>query len=314
MRLDLRIVGGLSSELVCILRPEPSWTVLTLKTELERVEGTSRRAARLLLGSQVLRNSDVLADVLDFDEDDPFGHPAEAEVLLLRASADWVEVLEKVERGRVELEDLDDDLRRDHEIVLAAVSLDGIVLKNVVDELKRDREIVTAAVRENGAALRFADPCFQADAEVVRAACQQDGLALQHAAHVARADLALVLNAVRQTPKAFSFAAESLQSDYSFALQAVRSRPQVFQYLPVRFQQDREVLLAAVKDFPLALHLEAISEGGKLFKDRKFILEVMKLNGCAIAYAAEDLRTDPLVLEVAVANDKTAIACAKGWF
>jgi len=307
-------MGGLSSELVCILRPEPSWTVLALKTELERVEGTPRRAARLLVGSQVLRNSDVLADVLDLDGDDPFGHPAEAEVLLLRASTDWVELLERVERGKIELEDLDEDLRRDHDIVLAAVSLDGIVLKNVVDELKRDREIVTAAVRENGAALAFAHPCFQADAEVVLAACQQNGLALQHAADVVRSDRATVLNAVQQAPKALIFAAESLRRDHSFALEAVRLNSQVFQYLPVRLQQDREVLLAAVKDFPLALHLEAISEGGRLFKDRKFILEVVHINGCAIAYAAEALRKDPVVLEVACEQDPTALACARGWF
>lgn len=61
-------------------------------------------------------------------------------------------------------------LRRDKEVVMAAVVQDGEVLVRAGDALRDDREVVLAAVRSNGRAIRHASAGLQRDPEILRAA------------------------------------------------------------------------------------------------------------------------------------------------
>jgi hypothetical protein len=79
-----------------------------------------------------------------------------------------------------------DSMKKNRDVVMAAVQNDGMVLELVQLGRPRlgtaeDREVVKAAVSNKGAALKFASPDLQADAEITLIAVQNDGLALQYA-------------------------------------------------------------------------------------------------------------------------------------
>ena len=57
-------------------------------------------------------------------------------------------------------------LKRDREVVLAAVSNAGEALQYASDELKKDREVVLAAVSNVGRALQYASKELNSDPEV----------------------------------------------------------------------------------------------------------------------------------------------------
>ena len=82
--------------------------------------------------------------------------------------------------GRV-LEDASEDLRRDREIVMAAVKHHGYALQFVSEDLQIDRDFVMAAVKQHGYALRFSSEDLQRDREIVMAAVKQNGGSLEFA-------------------------------------------------------------------------------------------------------------------------------------
>ena len=60
-------------------------------------------------------------------------------------------------------------LRRDKEVVLAAVQKSGLALKFADADLRADKEVVLVAVRQNGEAIRFAGEKLRGSKEVLDA-------------------------------------------------------------------------------------------------------------------------------------------------
>jgi predicted RNA-binding protein (virulence factor B family) len=58
-------------------------------------------------------------------------------------------------------------LRKDREIVLAAVQQNGYVLEYADESFKKDKEVVLAAVQQNGNALKYADESLQNDPDIL---------------------------------------------------------------------------------------------------------------------------------------------------
>ena len=71
--------------------------------------------------------------------------------------------------------------RADFEIVMAAVTQNGMALQFAAEFLRGNREIVMAAVASDGMALQFASHELKKDDDVVLAAVMQNILALQYA-------------------------------------------------------------------------------------------------------------------------------------
>ena len=65
-------------------------------------------------------------------------------------------------------------LKRDHDVVLAALTQDGAALEYAKAELRSDREIVLAAVKMDGMALGYAASQICADREIVLEAVFRD--------------------------------------------------------------------------------------------------------------------------------------------
>ena len=64
----------------------------------------------------------------------------------------------------------ENDLCADKELVLGAVSVNGLALERASEGLKADRDVVLAAVRQNGHALQFASEDLQRDRDIMIAA------------------------------------------------------------------------------------------------------------------------------------------------
>ena len=92
-------------------------------------------------------------------------------------------------------------------------SLNGWHLKDASDHLKRDSEIVMAAVKQNGNALEFASEDLQKDREIVMAAVKQNGWVLKDASEDLRRDREIVMAAVKQNGYVLQFASEDLKRD-----------------------------------------------------------------------------------------------------
>ena len=87
------------------------------------------------------------------------------------------------------LESADDRLRANKAVMLAVIQDEGgYALQFAADVLKRDREVVLAAVTRWGPALKYADEGLRADKEVVLAAVGHSSVALKHAAEELKAD------------------------------------------------------------------------------------------------------------------------------
>jgi hypothetical protein len=60
---------------------------------------------------------------------------------------------------------ISEELKKDKEVVLAAVKQDGYALQYASEELKKDKEVVLAAVKQNGYALKYASEELKKDKE-----------------------------------------------------------------------------------------------------------------------------------------------------
>jgi len=91
------------------------------------------------------------------------------------------------------------NLKKDREVVLAAVAQNGYVLQSTSGNLKKDREVVLAAVAQNGYALEFASGNLKKDREVVLAAVAQNGHALHYTSEDLKNDREVVMAAATAT-------------------------------------------------------------------------------------------------------------------
>ena len=99
--------------------------------------------------------------------------------------------------------------RADKEVVLVALSTgenSGCLLQFVDDKLKSDKDVVMAAVKNDGVALKFADRGLRNDQDIVVAAVAQNGCALQYASDNMRRQKEIVMLAVGQNGAALLFA------------------------------------------------------------------------------------------------------------
>ena len=222
----------------------------------------------------------------------------------VRCREDRSTVLKTVEHsGHRALAHADPALKKDRELVLAAVKQDGYALGFADDTLRGTREIVMAAVKKDGPALKFADPELQNDRELVLTAIDQDGRALQHADPRLKKDRDIVIRAVAQTWRAITYAAPKLQKDDLEIFEVVKAGAvtAMEQYgLALRgadpeLKKDRDIVLAAVKQSAYAL----MFADPELKKDREIVLAAVKQHSWALRWADPELRNDREFLRLA---------------
>eukprot|EP00971_Amphidinium_carterae_P197557 3920762-Amphidinium_carterae.1 len=131
-----------------------------------------------------------------------------------------LEYFKRVLLDGLELRHVPKRLKRDRDIVLAAVTSRPSALQFAADECKRDRDIVLAAVRSYGQALEYAADECKRDREIVlealRCADFEEESPLEFAADECKRDREIVLAAVKQNVYALEYAAEDLLLDSTF--------------------------------------------------------------------------------------------------
>lgn len=192
----------------------------------------------------------------------------------LPTKEDW---LDKVKEDGLLLKDVPQRYQ-DREMVLAAVSENGLALRYSPEPLKRDRDIVSAALQENGLALRDVPELLRDDEYVVLEAVQKNGLALRYASARLKSYHGVVFPALQQNLDAFDLVSNTedpaivtyvLERDSSFynrimsdqlqrspviGMAAVRQNGLVLQSLPLALRQDRTIVMAALAQNGRALN------------------------------------------------------------
>lgn len=157
-----------------------------------------------------------------------------------------------------------EDFRRDYDVMLAAVQLDGMMLRYALDGLNDEDEIVMAAVTNSGKALEFATDWFMDDVDVVTAAVKSDGFALTFATERLKNNATVVRAAVERSPPALKYATGDMQKDRDVVMTAVQKTgpktwsPSALKYADATLQDDFGVVMAAVKTTGLALEFASV--------------------------------------------------------
>ena len=134
-------------------------------------------------------------------------------------------------------------------IVIAIVRRDGQWLQYAAEHLKRDREVVLAAVSQNEFALRYADEeLMTKDKEVMLAAVSKYGMWLEYASAELQADKEVVLAAVSQNGYALGFASYKLKQDREVVLAAIAQNKLALRLAPFKVRRNPEMLKAAGLD------------------------------------------------------------------
>lgn len=106
---------------------------------------------------------------------------------------------------------LNDAMKTNRKVALAAVAVDGMALQHF-PTFNNDAKVVTRAVRQNGLALQFASDGLKEDENVVEKAVKQNGLALQFAAEGLKGNLKIAMLAMANNPGALEFVSENLKN------------------------------------------------------------------------------------------------------
>ena len=199
-----------------------------------------------------------------------------------------------------------EDMKKDRDVVKAAVDQNGMALEYVHEDLKRDPGIVKVAVAQNGCALQFAHEDLRKDRNVVKVAVAQNLKAIYYAHEDLRKDLDIVKVVVAQNGHALQYAHEGFKKDRDVVKAAVAQNGCALQFAHEDMKKDRDVVKAAVDQNGMAL--EYAQEGFK--KDRDVVKAAVAQNGMALRFAHEDLKKDCDVVKAAVDQNGMALRFA----
>ena len=211
-----------------------------------------------------------------------------------------------VEKNGFVLEYADEELKKDRDIVLAAVKQHGYALQ-YADLLRKDREIVMAAVKNFGRALRFADPELKKDSGIVLAAVKSNAQALAYASEELKKDRDIVMAAVKQHWEAIEYADPELKKDREIVLAAVKQNGEALYWADPDPVLHREIVLALVQKDAY----KGLNDAPEVLKDDlEIVLAAVSKDGTTLEIVSERLRADPKVVLAAVTQNGIAIMFA----
>ncbi|KAG2382666.1 hypothetical protein C9374_005246 [Naegleria lovaniensis] len=230
----------------------------------------------------------------------------------------------------------------DKEIVLAAVTNDGIALQFASSELKNDKEVVLRAVMQNNQAQRYASETLTKDNDVfLTSICptvahkyssinwNNDSIMLMKTlrndrefiittAVKNRSILSLLLSTAQDLKNDQQLALEAIKHDFGliylfsdlvhdheFMLKAISVNVLCLRY-SFRLTKQKEFMMRATRINGLAL----INASDDLRRDHEIVLEAVKQNGAAFLYATETTRSDPQIVSHAVERFGPALLTA----
>ena len=219
--------------------------------------------------------------------------------------------------GAEALKGMSSRLKKERDVVLAAVKRDGAALQYADDSLKGDKEIVLTALKQVKAAekftvdvLEFAESSLKKDRGFIYQAVKEDGLSLKYAAPTLKKDRRIVLAAVRENGYALEYADPALKKEKTIVLTAVKNNGNALEYADPALKKDKTVVLAAVKQNGYALRYA----DPVLKKDKQIVLAAVQNYGNALKYADPSLKKEKEIVFAAVKQNSAALKYADDIF
>jgi hypothetical protein len=260
-------------------------------------------------------------------------HEVPAAVLLDRDSA-LAAVMKRPASGRLTYYQLlDDDLKSDWAIALAAVRSFGGSLEFAPDAFRGNRDLVLEAVRSPfpGCCLQFASPALRDDYEIVKVACmsspwafsfgsarcqrdedlakiavRRSGYFLEHLNADLRSNRSVVHAAITVAGHALQFASDALKNDFETVLRAVSQKGTSLQFASTALKDDINIVRRATKQDAVSLKFASES----MRDDSSIVAIAVRTNFAALSYASARLKADKTIVSAAIAQNASALRLA----
>lgn len=192
--------------------------------------------------------------------------------------------------------------RGDKDVVVDAVSGDGMCLVYADESLRDDRDVVLEAVRDNGAAMQFASETLKRDREFVLACIGADHNSFLHVDDSLQEDDELVAGVLSRGKGMLAFVPERFRKSYNTVHYAVKHDPMNLQYadlLHMGENKAKSVVMSAVRKDGHALRWAP----DHCRKDRKVARAAVGRSARAFQWVKGDLRNDHRLVETVVWED-----------
>ena len=226
-------------------------------------------------------------------------------------------------------------LRKDKEVVYAALKKNGYELEFADNSLKKDRAIVLTAISQTGSALKFADASLKKDKAIVIKAIEKDGYALEYADVNLQMDKELIAIAGKGHPNGYPAYAfdKRVYKNKTAVLAILEKDPDAIQYVDESLKSDRDIILATLQSNKYSFYfnkldptqfkwrdvaLLGVARKGEWLKDidkkfqadRAIVLAAVKNNGSALQFAAVKFKNDRDIVLAAVKSAGDALRFA----
>jgi hypothetical protein len=182
-----------------------------------------------------------------------------------------------------------DIIKADIDVIMAAVSIDGLLLQFASETLQSNKNVGMIAVTNDGMSLQWCSDGLKTDEDVLTAAIKEDGMALSFTRlSIIRRDLCIL---------------------------ALESNPEIFRHMPFH-RNDKELALLAVSDSGSkfehtsgeGLMLEFVSDNLK--KNRDVVTAAVTFDGMSLLFAHETLQDDDVIVMTAIKENGMALQFA----
>jgi len=191
------------------IEAEKAWSTKALKCHITSLNGVAHYQQKILFGSRILCDADLLAEV--------FANSTKVPELMLVCCQDpkKTELLTSLALGHIRLNVVEEQYLEDYDIVEAAVYSDGMNLQYARGAPRRDRKVILKAVAKNGYALAYAQE-FSADPEVVLAAVKSNSFAITQAHPTLQRNPEFAAEAVKHNPFVQDHLDKTVKEDHAF--------------------------------------------------------------------------------------------------
>lgn len=208
------------------------------------------------------------------------------------------EAIDSIQLKYLSLDSLDEDMKSDEDVVLAAVTKNGFDLNYASENLKNNEKIVLVAMEKSPHTLKFASANLKDNEKVVLTGVNKNPQVLQYASDKLKGNEELVLAAVTKSGVALQYANEGLKANEKIVLVAVKCHGYSLQYASENLRANEKIVLVAVKKHGCALQFASEN----LRNDEKIVLAAVTQEGNAIQFASEELKSNENILQAALKN------------
>ena len=190
-------------------------------------------------------------------------------------------------------------------IVLSAVSQNGLSLEYAHKRLKNDSDVVLAAVKNTGLALQYASPRLRNDPAIVLSAVKDEPMALKYASTTLKKNKTIVLAAIERNHNAFKYADKTLKRDIHIVREAMKVHESALRFADISLNDEKKLVLEIIRKKPsVCSNLYGFMDK-RLQKNRTLILRLMKTKGCTrlFYFLNKKFQHDKVFAQIGVQQD-----------